>query len=477
MDYPQAIVGGISCALVWRARRAAVWRARRAAAVGSLVDRSDYLDVVSNPWWIKPCDRWVEGGGPKPLAAAGAEQHDSPPLPFGRETRAAHFLLEPLEKLAFLNHGSYGATLREAFEAKEWWLRRMEAEPVRFMDDEVLPALASAQRALARFVHAAPRDLVLVPNATTAVNAVVRSLRLRPGDVLLSLDIAYDACKSALDYAARRAGARLVRVRVPWPMEDDAVVAAVRCALDAEAARGAHVAFALFDHVTSCPAVLMPVQRLCALCRARGVPVMVDGAHAVGGLELDVPAVGADAYTSNCHKWLCTPKGTAFLWVRAGPLQRLVRPTVTSHGYGLGFVREFMWAATCDYTPFLGIEPALAFFERRGGVRAIAARNHALAQRGGALLARAWGTEPLVGARHCTTMCVVRAPEGVYSPAQPADPQALCHALRARGVEVPVFAFRDALYVRVSAQVYNELEEYERLAALMLELQHGARAK
>ena len=322
---------------------------------------------------------------------------------------------------------------------------------------------------------------------------------------------------------AKRAGARLLRVRVPWPQSagddassDDALVAAVEAALAAEP----RVVFALFDHITSCPAVLLPVARLCAACRARGVRTMVDGAHAVGALPLDVPAVGADAYTSNCHKWLMTPKGTAFLWVApddapgacmgAPPgsrgsrgisrgMQAQTRPTVISHGYGLGFVREFLWAATCDYTPYLGIEAAIDFFEQQGPGR-IMAHNRALAARAGAFLAAAWGTGPvLTPPRVSTTMCVVRVPterggggggggdgEGEGGPAVlaggalagrgvfPPTGEGACalnHALRARGVEVPVFVFGGFLHVRVSAQIYVVWADYEKLAALMVELQ------
>ena len=477
-----------------------LWRLRNSAASASTASLDTSVYVPGNPWWILPCLKWLAGprAAAPPLLddteATTADGQRAPPglrgaggdagadVAFGAAARKALFLLE--DGMHFLNHGSYGATLRPAFEAKLWWEGRMEAEPVRFMDDEVLPALASAQRRLATFVGAAPTDLVLVPNATTGVNAVLRSLTLAPGDVLLALDISYGACLSTLDYVAQRAGARLVRVAVPWPLNDDALVAAVATALAAEP----RIVFALLDHITSTPAVLLPVARLCALCRERGVTTMVDGAHAVGALELDVPAIGCDAYTSNCHKWLMTPKGTAFLWVAPGELQRKTRPTVISHGYGLGFVREFLWAATCDYTSFLGIEAALDFFEHdgAGGPARIMAHNRALAARAGVFLAKAWGTEVLTPPAFCTTMCCVRAPTrkgaragggagaveggGVFPPTGEGA-CALNHALRARGVEVPVFVFHGFLHVRISAQIYVEWRDYERLAELMVELQ------
>jgi hypothetical protein len=232
--------------------------------------------IVDNPWWIKPCLEFMKSGKAQlPPVSIDSAAASGSQLVFGAAARAEHFLLEDG---VFCNHGSYGATLRCAFEAKEFWLKRMEAQPLRFMDDEILPLLTEATRALASFVSACPEDIVLVPNATTAVNAVVRSLPLHPGDVCLSLDISYGACKSAVDYACQRAGATLERVVVEWPFNPDQVVEAVKTALDALAPR---VKFCIFDHITSCPAVLMPVRRLTRLCKERGVLCMVDGAHAV----------------------------------------------------------------------------------------------------------------------------------------------------------------------------------------------------
>ena len=201
--------GTTAALLVWRLRsRRGDNSSSSSSSSASSLDTSPY--VPGNPWWILPCEGWAAdpSSAPPPLPAATAaaaaalgseqEQEQQPQqqqqqqqqLEFGTlALRRSHFLLEEDNGLAFLNHGSYGATLRPAYEAKAWWLRRMEAQPVRFMDDEVLPALAAAGRRLAAFVGANPTDLALVPNATTAVNAVLRGLPLQPGDVLLSLDI------------------------------------------------------------------------------------------------------------------------------------------------------------------------------------------------------------------------------------------------------------------------------------------------
>ena len=202
------LFGTTAALLVWRLRSRRGDNSSSSSSSASSLDTSPY--VPGNPWWILPCEGWAAdpSSAPPPLPAAAAaaataaaaaalgseqEQEQEPQqqqLEFGTlALRRSHFLLEEDNGLAFLNHGSYGATLRPAYEAKAWWLRRMEAQPVRFMDDEVLPALAAAGRRLAAFVGANPTDLALVPNATTAVNAVLRGLPLQPGDVLLSLDI------------------------------------------------------------------------------------------------------------------------------------------------------------------------------------------------------------------------------------------------------------------------------------------------
>jgi isopenicillin-N epimerase len=365
------------------------------------------------------------------------------------------WLLDPA--VAFLNHGSFGATPRGVLAEQERWRALMERHPTHFMSEELPPALRAAASRLAAFVGARSDDLVFVENATAACNAVLRSLYLAPGDEILVTNHGYAAVRKAAEYVAARADARVVEAAVPFPINDARqVVAAVSSRLNSR------TRLAIFDHITSPTAVIFPVRELAALCRAAGVPVLIDGAHAPGMLSLDVPSIGADWYTGNCHKWLMAPKGSAFLWV-APKRQADTHPLVISHGYGHGLTAEFDWAGTRDPSAWLSVPAALDFHERLGGAK-LRERNVRMAREQATLLAEIWKTErgapnPLTG-----SMAAVRLP--LSEPAIAERALALRRKLfDEHGVEAPVTAFADALWVRISAHAYNRPADYARLAA------------
>ncbi|MDE2334083.1 MAG: aminotransferase class V-fold PLP-dependent enzyme [Rhodospirillales bacterium] len=358
-----------------------------------------------------------------------------------------------------VNHGSYGATPLVVLAEQDRWRRVMEAQTSRFFNRILPGALREAAGRLAAHVGADPEDLAFVPNATTGVNAVLRSIDIRPSEEILLLGHAYGAVRNTARYVAERAGARLVEAPLPWPRPSDAaIVASVGAALSPR------TRIAVLDHITSPSAVAVPVADLVALCHERGVRVLVDGAHAPGQVPLDVGAIGADWYTGNAHKWLFAPKGCAFLHARRD-VQAGLHPTTISHGLGRGFTAEFDWTGTIDPSAYLAIGAALDFHAALGGP-ALMARNAAQAAAASARLASMLGTETGHGNGGCGAMATLRVP----GPGTTAAAQALRGRLMDAGCDAPVHALQGGLWLRVSAQAYNEPGDYERLGAILTSL-------
>jgi isopenicillin-N epimerase len=377
--------------------------------------------------------------------------------------------------LVFLNHGSFGACPTEVLRHQAALRAEMEAEPVRFLSRELDDRLDVARAALAAFLGADADDLAFVTNATSGVNAVLRSRVFAAGDELLTTDHVYGACRNTLNFVAERAGARVVIVTVPFPIgSPDEVVEAVLAKVTPR------TRLALLDHITSPTALILPIERLIAELGARGVDVLVDGAHAPGMVPLNLAALGATYYSGNCHKWLCAPKGSAFLWTRRDR-QADVRPLTISHGATAvrpgrsRFRLEFDWTGTSDPTAWLTVPKAIEYLPTlvEGGWPALMARNRALALEARRLLCAAAGTPPPCPDEMVGSLAAVRLPDGTaevgWRRPDPLQPR-LFEDWR---IEVPVMSWPAAprRLVRISAQLYNRREHYERLAeALRKEL-------
>ncbi len=388
---------------------------------------------------------------------------------------AEHWTLDP--SVDYLNHGSYGACPRVVLE-KQWQLRlELEREPMDFLSRRWNGLLEDARAEVARFLGAQPQDLAFVTNATSGVNAILRGLTLEAGDEILTTDHAYAACRKAAAFVARRGGARVVTVAVPFPLASaETLVARVLGAVTPR------TKLALLDHVTSPTALVLPLARLVRALRERGVETLVDGAHATGSVPIDLDAIGAGYYTGNAHKWLCAPKGAAFLHVRRD-LQASVHPLVISHGYepdqeGRRFREEFDWTGTCDPTAWLVMPDCIRFLGGLlpGGWPELMARNRALALRARDILCEALGVTPagpdeMVGSLASLPLPVPQP----GSPVATLDHEKLMDWTRARGVESwfcswPVPSGR---LVRVSAQAYNDEAQFRRLAGLLQEALRG----
>jgi isopenicillin-N epimerase len=353
-----------------------------------------------------------------------------------------------------VNHGSFGATPDCVLAEQDIWRRRMEAQPTRFMGAVLPGALRDAAVRLAEFLGASGDDIAFVDNATTGCNAVLRSLSLQPDDEILVLDHGYGAVRNAVRFVTERAGARMTEAAIPFPMVTaEGLVTAVVSTLSRR------TRLLVIDHITSGSALVMPLDRIIAACHEVSVPVLVDGAHGPGHIDVDLGRLGADWYTGNCHKWLCAPKGCAFLWTSAAH-QPQTHPTVISHGFGKGYLPEFDWTGTRDPSAFLSIGAALDFHFRLGGP-ALRQRNIDLAAEAASLVARRLNTETL-DTECAGAMRLVRLPV-----AQGSDWAGLRGKLLAAGTDVPVHGIGGALWLRLSAFAYNELEDYARLADIV----------
>lgn len=382
-----------------------------------------------------------------------------------------HWILDP--EIRFLNHGSFGACPRPILELQQELRSELEREPVRFLARELEGRVDAARAELATFLGAAPEDLVPVANATTGVSAVLRSLAFRPGDEILVTNHGYNACRNACEFVAERSGARVVVANVPFPLRaSDEVLEAVLAAVTPR------TRLALIDHVTSPTGLLFPVAEIVRALRERGVETLVDGAHAPGMVPIDLAALDPAFYTGNLHKWVCAPKGTAFLYARRA-LQPGLRPVVISHGANSPrtdrsrFRLEFDFTGTDDPTAFLCVPACLRFLAGLfpGGLTEMQSRNRALVMQGRALLCEALGVAEPAPASMLGFLAAVPLPPGRdegRADAFAVDPLQARLFERHR-IEVPIFTWPAAprRLVRISAQVYNERAEYEALAAAL----------
>ncbi|HUJ42119.1 MAG TPA: aminotransferase class V-fold PLP-dependent enzyme [Opitutaceae bacterium] len=375
------------------------------------------------------------------------------------------FLLDP--EIAFLNHGSFGATPRVVFEQYQAWQRELERQPVEFLGRRFAGLMREARSALAAYVHTGADNLVYVPNATTALNIVARGLRLDPGDEILTTDHEYGAIDRMWRFLCRKTGAVYRPVHVPLP-----VTTAGDLVERLWAAVTPRTRVLFHSHLTSPTALVFPVGELCRRARAAGLLSIVDGAHALGQIPLDLEAIGADFYTANAHKWLCAPKGSAFLYARPGA-QAPVEPLVVSWGdqgfalTGSPFLDEQQWTGTRDIAAYLAVPAAIRFCAEHRWEE-VRARCHALARHARNVLAALTGLPPI-----CPDS-VEWFGQMVTVPLPPCDgPRLQARLYDQYRVEVPVMEWGGRQFLRVSIQAYNTADDVARLVKGLREILGG----
>ncbi len=370
----------------------------------------------------------------------------------------------------FLNHGSFGACPIQVLEHQRQIRDQLESQPLRFFLRQYLPLLDQARHKLADFVGADSSDLVFVNNATQGVGAVVHAWPLKAGDHILVLNQGYGACTLAAKHAADRAGASLVTAHIPFPIQDPQQ--AIDAILDAVTPR---TSLAIIDHITSATGLVLPIKDIVAQLKARGVETLVDGAHAPGMVPLDLDALGAAFYTGNCHKWICSPKGAALLHARAD-MQPILEPLTISHGFGLKHLTRpalhdhFDWPGTLDPSAWLSVPCAIDTMGAAlpGGWPALRDHNHQLVLKARALLCDALNIAPPAPKSMIGSLAAVPLPDG-----QPFAVETFfsCDPLHDRlldehQIEVPIISWpsQPSRLLRVSAQLYNSLPQYQTLA-------------
>ncbi len=392
---------------------------------------------------------------------------------------AHHWSLDP--SVCFLNHGSFGATPKVVLAQQEQYRAQMEAEPVRWFVETLEPLLDSARARMGSLMNADADDLAFVTNATEGVSTVVSSLRFEAGDELLTSAHEYNACTNALRLAAQRTGAKVVSASIPFPIESPEQ--AERAILSAVTPRTKLV---LLSHITSPTGLILPVQRIIASLNARGIDTLLDSAHAPGFLPIDLKALNPAYCTGNFHKWLCAPKGIAFLFVRKDR-QHLIHPLRLSHGFNSPrtdrshFRLNFDITGTADYSPALCAPTSLDFLSNLfpGGLSEVMHRNNTLLLQGREILCNALKITPPAPANMLGTLFAMILPPHAPDVQSRLDARPTRYAdalqdalLKNWRIQVPVFraaglegpSATPHRILRIAAQVYNTPAQYEYLA-------------
>jgi isopenicillin-N epimerase len=378
------------------------------------------------------------------------------------------FLLD--SSLVFLNHGSFGACPAEVLKNCQGWQREMELNPVEFLGRRSAELLARSRSVLARYLGARPEHLVYVPNATHGVNIVARSIPLLPGDEILTTDHEYGACDNTWDFVCRHSGAKYVPVEIPLPFRAEEFTDRIWAGVTAR------TRVLYLSHLTSTTALIFPLAELCHRAKEAGILTLIDGSHAPGHIPLNLDELGADFYTGNCHKWLCGPKGSAFLHVRP-EYHRLLEATVVSWGYSAEFTgdtrsdaytgstlleRRHQWQGTRDLAAFLAV-PAAIEFQAKHDWAQIRKTCHALARETMQRICGMTGLSPVCEEGDFGQMVVIPVPPMAASRLK----ETLFNHYR---IEIPVTEHRDRLFLRLSVQGYNTQEDAEALVSAIREI-------
>jgi isopenicillin-N epimerase len=369
----------------------------------------------------------------------------------------SQFVLDP--EVVFLNHGSFGAAPRPVFETYQHWQRQLEKQPVKFIDKELPGLLADARQSLGDYLNVSGDDLVFIPNSTFGLNIVARSLELGPGDEVLTTNFEYGACDNIWQFLSPKHGYTYIQQQTPLPFQsDEAFVEQFWQAVTP------NTKVIFISHITSTTAVTFPIEAICQRAKAEGILTVIDGAHAPGQIALDLAQVGADFYFGNTHKWLCSPKGSAFLYTHPDR-QSLIEPLVVGWGwgenrnlsYGSDYLDYLQWLGTNDLSAYLSV-PAAIEFQARNNWPLVRQQCHALLK------------EILTTINQMTGLPSFYPDDSYYhqmgvAPLPPVRNLKVFkeQLLNLYDIEVPCTQWGDQQFIRVSIQGYNTKADGEAL--------------
>jgi isopenicillin-N epimerase len=385
---------------------------------------------------------------------------------FGKETRK-HFKLH--QSITFLNHGSYGATPKVVHNIQGAWKDLMEEQPVQFMSNNMFTYLYDNIRTLSQYINADADDVMLVENATSGCNAVLKSLNYKEGENILYLSLGYGAVNNTIDYISKRYKLERNMVNIDLPINMEKIIT------DFENSITPLTKICVIDHITSATGLVLPIKRFIDIAHKKGTLILVDAAHAVGHVPIDIKALGADFYTSNLHKWVCAPKGCAFLHIDK-KYKDDIYPLCVSHGQNLSTSSRFIFMGTRDYSAFLCIKPSFDFFKYFGVEECHLYQRTLIREAYQLLISRfnTCGVLETYNDEYIGKFATIKLPlPNVEFPGKNNVEKSISmqnQLYEKYKIEVPFMVLNEEFYIRISAQIYNELSEYQFLADSLIEL-------
>jgi len=365
------------------------------------------------------------------------------------------FLLR--DDITFLNFGSFGACPKPVFNRYQQFQLELEQEPVQFITVQGPKYLKESREALGKYINAEADNLVFVSNPTYAVNIIAKSFFLKPGDEVLSTDIEYGACDRTWNYYCKKAGAFFNRqhIRFPLKSKEDFIQ-------QFSGGITSKTKLIFISHITSSTGLKLPVEEICAIARQKGILTFIDGAHAPGQTLVDLKALEVDFYTGACHKWMMTPKGCSFLYVKK-ELQHSVDPLVISWGYEAMFPSHSQFLdyhqmnGTRDFSAFLTVPDAIKFMQENNWDK-VSAISRKLVKENAPELCKILKTTPISPLTDDFVLQLFSAPIKTSEPEKLKQ-----HLYENYKIEIPVMRQNDNVYLRYSINAFNTQADLDKL--------------